>query len=211
MKGLHVVFGLLGDHHAVDQNAGNLDLARVERAALGDALDLDDDRAARVVRRHRDGLRFQGQRLLLHRDVAVRVGRRTADDADVDRKAPCRTGIPRHRSPSGGRDPAVVFSFSLPPPKRGSTKVPRPTRVMVPGLPAAMSRNKWVMTPAAGCRPRCGWPPPAAAVWAPEPQWPPMHPADQAVMAEMVEAALLAIPLTGGIDQRLRLRGLPRP
>ena len=40
-----VVLGL-GDDDAVDQDAGDLDLARMERAALGDALDLHDHHAA---------------------------------------------------------------------------------------------------------------------------------------------------------------------
>jgi hypothetical protein len=43
----------------------------LQRAALGDALDLRDDDAARVVRRHRDGQRLQRQRLALHGEVAV--------------------------------------------------------------------------------------------------------------------------------------------
>ena len=46
-EGLHVVLAPLGDDHAIDQDAGDLDLARVEAAALGDALDLDDDAARR--------------------------------------------------------------------------------------------------------------------------------------------------------------------
>ena len=76
----------LCDDHAVDENAGNLDLPRVERAALGDALDLRDDDAAGVARRHGDRQHFQRQRLPLHRDVAVGVGGGAADDADVDRE-----------------------------------------------------------------------------------------------------------------------------
>ena len=35
---------------------------------------------------------------------------------------------------------SVVRAFTLPPPFRGSTKVPSPTRESMPGLPAAMSR-----------------------------------------------------------------------
>ena len=73
-EGLPVVLGLLGDDHAVDQHAGDLHLPRRQRAALGDALDLHDDDAAGVVRRHRHRQRFERQRLALHRDVAVGVG-----------------------------------------------------------------------------------------------------------------------------------------
>ena len=38
-----MVLGPLGDDDAVDQDARDLDLARVEAAALGDPLDLRDD------------------------------------------------------------------------------------------------------------------------------------------------------------------------
>jgi hypothetical protein len=83
---LHVVLGALGDDDAVDEDARHLDLARVQRAALGDALDLRDHDAAAVVRRHRDRERLERQRLVLHRQVAVGVGGRRADDPDLDRK-----------------------------------------------------------------------------------------------------------------------------
>ena len=83
---LHVVLGLLGDDDAVDEDAGDLHLPRIERAALGDALDLRDDDAARVARRHRDREAFERERLALHRDVAVGIGGGAAHDADVDRE-----------------------------------------------------------------------------------------------------------------------------
>ena len=72
--------------HAVDEDAGDLDLPRIERAALGDPLDLHDDEPARVARRHGDRQHFERQRLLFHGDVAVGIGGRAADDADVDRE-----------------------------------------------------------------------------------------------------------------------------
>ena len=86
-KCLPVVFRLRHDD-AIDQDAGDLDLPRVERAALGDPLDLHDDDAARVARRHRDGQRLERERLLLHRDVAVGIGGGSAHDADIDRECP---------------------------------------------------------------------------------------------------------------------------
>lgn len=46
-EGLLVLLGR-GQHHAGDEDAGNLDLARVERAASGQALHLHDDQAAAV-------------------------------------------------------------------------------------------------------------------------------------------------------------------
>ena len=42
---------------------------------------------------------------------------------------------------------SVVRAFSRPPDWSGSMKVPRPTCVMQPGRPAAMSRNRWQITP----------------------------------------------------------------
>src|SRR3954447_167739 len=70
----------------VDKNAGYLDLPRVERAVLGNALDLHDDQSSGVARRHGDRQDFEGERLLFHGDVAVRIGGRAADDANVDRE-----------------------------------------------------------------------------------------------------------------------------
>ena len=82
---LPVILGT-GDDDAVDQDARDLDLARVEAAPLGDALDLDDDDAAGVVRGGGDGEHLQREGLLLHRDVAVGIGGRAADDPDIDRE-----------------------------------------------------------------------------------------------------------------------------
>jgi hypothetical protein len=83
-ESLHVVLGLFCHHHAIHQDAGDLHLTRIERAALGDPLHLHDDDAARVARRHCDRQRLKRQRLLLHRDVAVDVRGGAAHDADVD-------------------------------------------------------------------------------------------------------------------------------
>ena len=83
---LHVVFGLLRHHNAIDQDAGNFHLPRIEGAAVGDPLDLDYDEAARVARGHRDGERLQRQRFAFHGDVAVEVGGGAAHDRDVDRE-----------------------------------------------------------------------------------------------------------------------------
>ena len=49
------MLGSFGYHHAIDHDAGHLDLAGVERVAVGDALDLGDDDAAGVARGHGDG------------------------------------------------------------------------------------------------------------------------------------------------------------
>ena len=59
----------------------------MQAAGFGQALDLHDHHAAGIMRRHGDRLRFQGQRLALHADVAERVRGGAADDADIDREA----------------------------------------------------------------------------------------------------------------------------
>ena len=76
----------LGHHHAIDEHPGNMHLARIERAVARDALDLHDDQAVGVLRRHRHGEIVERQRLALHGDVAVRVGGGAAQERDVDRK-----------------------------------------------------------------------------------------------------------------------------
>jgi hypothetical protein len=83
-EGLHVVRRVDGHHHGVHQHARHLHLARVQRAAFGNALDLRDHHAARVARGHRNGQGFERQRLALHGQVAVGIGRGGADDADLD-------------------------------------------------------------------------------------------------------------------------------
>ena len=84
---------------------GHLHLPGVERAALGDALDLRDDHAARVARGHGNGQRFERERLALHGEVAVRVGRGRADDAHVDREGLVEQVV----LPVDGQDAHQVF------------------------------------------------------------------------------------------------------
>ena len=83
----------LGDDHAIDQDAGNPDPRRVERAGLGDALDLAQHDTARVARGQRHGEIFEPERLLLHGDVAVGIGGRAADEGDVDRQSLVEQGL----------------------------------------------------------------------------------------------------------------------
>ena len=73
-----------GDDHAIHQNTGDLHLARVERLGGGDALDLRDDEAPRILGRHGGGEIVEGQRLAFHGDVARRIGRGAADQRHVD-------------------------------------------------------------------------------------------------------------------------------
>ncbi len=68
---IHAVhLGRIGDNHAVNENAGHLHVLRFDRALLDDALDLRDDDAAVVVRRHGLRLHVERQALLLHTEVA---------------------------------------------------------------------------------------------------------------------------------------------
>jgi hypothetical protein len=53
-----VVVLRLREHDAVDENAGDLHLPRVEAAALGDALDLRNHQTAAVVSGHGDRQHF---------------------------------------------------------------------------------------------------------------------------------------------------------
>ena len=199
-EGLHVVFGLLGDDHAVDEDAGNLDLPRVERAALGDALDLDDDRAAGVVRRHGDGLRFQGQRLALHGDVAVGIGGGAADNADVDRE---------------GLVEQVFLAIDL----HQADDVPGRLLVQLAAAEAGVDEGPEA-DPGDGARPAGGdvaehvgddalWQVPGfdAVGHGKLLQFGDQSPVaaddatDEAVMAEVVEPPLLAVTLAGGIEE----------
>ena len=82
-KGLRVQ-ARFGQHHAIDQRPGDLHLAWVQAAALGQPLDLHDDQAAAVARRHGDGQALQRECLALHGDVAVGVGRGATHDGHVD-------------------------------------------------------------------------------------------------------------------------------
>ena len=87
------------DVDVVDQGAGHLDVAHPQAAARRELADLGDDDAAAVARghRHRQHLALDG--LALHRQVAVLVGGRAADDRDVDRE-----GVEEQPLPAAQRD-----------------------------------------------------------------------------------------------------------
>src|SRR5262245_11967138 len=75
-----------GDDDTIDKDARYLHLPRVERAAFSYSLHLHDDKTPRVLHRHGDCQHFERERFFLHGDVAVRIGRSAANDADIDRK-----------------------------------------------------------------------------------------------------------------------------
>ena len=84
-EGLRVVLGS-GHHDAVDEDAGDAHLARVEHVRGGDPLHLDQDDAAGVLHRLGDGQHLDGERLAFHRHVALRVRGGPAQERDVDRE-----------------------------------------------------------------------------------------------------------------------------
>ena len=86
-----VVVGRVGlallavDDDEVDEDAGDLHVLGGSVPRSRHALDLHDDDAARAARRLRHREHLAEHRLLLHRHVAVLVGRRAAQERDVDR------------------------------------------------------------------------------------------------------------------------------
>ena len=199
-EGLHVVFGLLGDHHAVDQNAGYLDLPRVQRAALGNAFDLNDDRAAGIARRHGDRLGLEGQRLLLHGDVAVGIGGGAADDADVDREGLVEEvflAVDLHQADDVPGRLLVQLATAEAGVDEGAEADPGDGARLAGGDVAehvgddALRQVPGFDAVGDGKLLQLGHQAPVAAD----------HPRNQAIMAEVIEATFLAITLTSRINQ----------
>src|SRR5512139_222699 len=80
----HPVVFRPGNDHAVHEDAGDLDVLRVQGVLVGDPLDLGDDEAVVVFGRHGLGQHLDGEGLPLHGDVAVCVRRCTPYDGHVD-------------------------------------------------------------------------------------------------------------------------------
>ena len=74
----------IGQHHAVDQNAGDTHQVRTQYVTVGQPLDLHHDQAAGVVHGLGDRQRFQMQGLALHGDVALGVGGGAAQKGRMD-------------------------------------------------------------------------------------------------------------------------------
>ena len=196
-----MVLGLLGDDDAVDQHARDLDLPRRQAAALGEALDLHDDDAARVARRHGDRLRLERERLALHRHVAVGIGGGAAHDADVDRERAVEQVLlavdrhQRHELLLGARvDPAAAVARI----DEGAEADARELARLARGDVAEQVRDHALrqvvrLDPVAdGERLQLRHEAPVAAD----------HALDEPVVPEMVEAALLAVALARRVDER---------
>ena len=205
---LPVVFGLRHDD-AIDEYAGYLHLARIERAAFGDAFDLRDDDAAGIARRHGDGQRLQRQRFLLHGQIAVGIACCRADDADMDRETFVEKifrAVDFHDAHDVFRRARIELAAAVARIDEGSEAdardMARPVRRDVTeevrdhalrqiiGLDLVLHREALDFRDEA----------PMAADHAP----------DEAGMAEMIEAAFLAVALASRVDEReiARMAGL---
>ena len=152
--------------HAIDQHAGNLHLARVEHAVSANALDLHDDEAVGVLRRHRQREIVERQCLALHGDVAAQVGGGATEQ--------------RHRDGEGFvEQPFLVVDLHHAHQVVGSAVVDLATllaRIDKRAQPHLGQRAGPVsgdvakqlaqVFRAAGCMPRCVLPPPSPRVWA---------------------------------------------
>ena len=86
-EGLLVIGRVFGKHDVIDQNAWNAHVLGFEGAMFDQLFDLHDDLATRVVSRHGNGQRLQGQSFVLHADIAQPVGRGAAKKSDIDWKS----------------------------------------------------------------------------------------------------------------------------
>ena len=75
-----------GHHDGIYQCARHNDVARIDRAGLGDPFDLYDDLAARVLRGQRLHIKLQTNRFLFDADIAKLVGGCAANDRHIDRE-----------------------------------------------------------------------------------------------------------------------------
>ena len=195
------MLGLLRHDHAIHQHTRNLDLPRVERATLGDALHLDDHDPAGIVGGHCNRQRFQGQRLLLHGDIAVAVGRRAAYDSDVDGKRLVEQHFPsaeRHQFHHVFTGARIQLAPALARVNEG-TQSHRGEMTGSPSRDVAKQMRDDALGQVVGLDliGKCqllqlrNQAPMSAD-----------HPPDQSLVGQMVEPAIPAISLAGGIDQR---------
>ena len=198
--GLPVMLRVRHDH-AIDQRSRHEHLARMQRAGARDPLHLHDHDAARVLDRHRHREIVEVERLALRRDVAVRVGGGAAQESDVEREAaveqPLLAVDLHHPDEVFGGDgvdlaalePRIDEGADADAGERAglaggdvAVEVRDHALRQVVGLDLALERE------AADLRDQA----PMAAD----------HALEQAVVAERVEAAVLAVPLPGGEQQR---------
>jgi hypothetical protein len=189
-----------GHHHAIHQDAGNFDLARVQAAALGQAFDLDDDHTAGIPGGHGDGQGFQGQGFPLHGDVTVGIGGGTAHDGDVDGEGfveQVLLAVDFHDAHQILGGAVVDLAAAESRVDEGAQPHPRQVAGLVRG-DIAEQMGDHTLRQVIGVDPaidgqllKLGHQPPMAAD----------DLAHKALVAEMVQSPFLAVALAGGIDQ----------
>ena len=206
-EGLRVVFLRTGDHHAINQHSRNLHLPRVQAAVFGQPLHLGDDDAAAVVHGHGNGQRFECERFSFHGQVAVGVGRGGADDADVDGEGLVEQVILAVNGQAGNPligCAGVEFSAAMTRIDEGiqphtgqgagfaggnvTKQMGQNALGQIPGLDVIVDRKLLNL----GCQA------PVSANDA----------VDQSDVSKVVQSAVLAVTLSGGIYQRQVARGL---
>ena len=71
-------------NNTIDQNTRYFHLTRIETAALSNTLNLRNHNPARIAHRHRNRQHFECQRLFLHSDIAIRITRCAANKPDMN-------------------------------------------------------------------------------------------------------------------------------
>ncbi len=189
-----------GHDDRIDQHAGHHDVVGATVVALRHALDLGDDHAVGVLGRLGHRQRFQRQRLPLHGDVALGVGRRPPHQSHIDREGRIEQellaldGDPLdHFGGGAGVDPAA-FQAGI----DERVQADRGHQAGAPGgdLPEqvgdhALGQAVGLQLLRPGHGPQLRHQTPVAAD----------DPGHHALVGEMVEPPVAAVPLARGIDQ----------
>ena len=202
---LHVL-ARLGDHEHVHQQAGDLHLLGRDAPRRHNALHLRDHQAAAVVCRLRQPQTLAGHRLALHADVAALVRRAAAHQAHVDGERP----VPQPLAPAQGdhldrevardgveRAPlqAGVYESAQTHVRDRARPAGRDVAVEVGDHPLGQAVGFDLLLDGQLAQARRQVPVPADDL------------PHQAGVPEVVQAALAAIALAGGVDQRQAVGG----
>jgi hypothetical protein len=140
--------------------------------AVGEALDLGNDEATRIMDGHGDGLGLQRQSLALHGDIALRVGGGAANEADMDREGLVKQILlavdlhQAHQIDAAGEGPVVELAATQAGIDEGAQADPR----QGPRLASGDIAKEVADDPLGqSSRPRCDRRGPVAAAWEPDP------------------------------------------